>query len=87
MSGKAISKAISLEEDRFPDAALDVIYDTFDDLLISGEFKMVNLMLKNLNLDSLSPLLITGIATVTHYAAEHLPARQRLINYMAGEDE
>jgi hypothetical protein len=55
------------------DAALDLLYDGFDELLRSGGFSEVDLILTDIAVDDYSVDILLGVLTAT------LPARSRLI--------
>jgi hypothetical protein len=56
------------------DAALDIIYDQVDEMLLAGKFDDVDHLLGGIDVGMLSVDLLIGILTAT------LPARQRLAN-------
>ncbi len=73
-------KAVELDDNSEHDAALDIIYDTLDDLIIAGEYDNVDCFLDQLKVENFCPNLLYGISTITFYAAEHLPSRALFVN-------
>jgi len=63
--------------------AIDVVFNTIDDLLLAGEFDSVNQMLQDLiefGVERLSDTLIVAFLTITLAAKSKLPARQPLFD-------
>ena len=68
------------------DAALDVIYETVDDLLRNRQYHSVDIMLDTVAIesDSYNDDSLIGFLTVTMPARNHLVARPRLYNAVEG---
>lgn len=75
-----LDKAAKLEADGKPDDALDVIYDTLDDLIIAGEYDFVDNIISRIDVTKYSLHLLLGVASVTYYAAERLPLRTAFVD-------
>lgn len=67
-----VDRARRLDEAGSTDSALDLIYDSIDEMLLRGEFPKVDAVLQHLRIEDLSVDLLLGILTAT------LPARHRL---------
>jgi hypothetical protein len=66
-----------LERHGHLDAALDVLYDRIDDLLKRKQFGVAEVLLRQAEVDSLSPNVILGILTATLPARSKLPSRAK----------
>jgi hypothetical protein len=71
-SKEFVQRAVRLDEKGHTDAALDLIYDSVDELMRKGEFPQLDSMLSKVEPASLSADILLGILTAT------LPARSRL---------
>lgn len=56
------------------DAALDIIFDEVDEMLLAGEYDRVNRLLAEMSTDAIPVELLIGVLTAT------LPARNQLPN-------
>ena len=72
-----INQAIMLERMGSRSETLDVIFDTLDDLALSGNYQELDDILSKLDVCDLSELICSGILSVTRPVAEHLPSRIR----------
>jgi hypothetical protein len=57
------------------DAVLDSLYDDVDDAFRAGRFAEVDVKIAALDVEALPIVLLLGWLTITHAAAEKLPAR------------
>ncbi|MCH7989825.1 MAG: hypothetical protein IID46_11845 [Planctomycetes bacterium] len=69
-----VRRAQRLDEQGRTDAALDLIYDSIDEMLRNGQFSNLDSLLVQLPTNTLSPDMLLGVLTAT------LPARSRLSN-------
>ena len=60
------------------DAVLDSLYDDIDDALLAGRFDEVDEKIRGLDVAALPVEVLLGWLTITHPAAEKLPARAGL---------
>ena len=72
-------EAVRLEETGQSDAALDIVYDHIDDLLIAGNYSEVDQIFKDITASNYSSSILIGILCITFYANEHLPSRAQYI--------
>lgn len=70
------AKAIELDKTGRTQAALDTVYNIFDDYLLDGKFADVDTFLEKTQPLTLSANLIIGLLSITLPASRHLPARQ-----------
>jgi len=71
-----VRRAQRLDEHGRTDAALDLIYDSIDQMLRNGQFSDLDTLLVRLPTNTLSADMLLGVLTAT------LPARSRLSNRM-----
>lgn len=69
-----VERATSLEQSGFSDSALDLVYDSIDELLHSGHFALCASVLDKLDVEKCSVDVLVGLLTAT------LPARTRIEN-------
>ena len=72
-----LEPATRLEKHGRVDAALDVLYDRVDDLLKAKQFALVDDLLRQANVTSLSTDMLLGFLTVTLPAKSKLAARDK----------
>src|SRR6266436_6087207 len=70
-----VSRAHRLDTARHHNAALDLIYDSMDEMMRKGEFDSLNSLLANINVADLSVDLLLGLLTATLPAKSRLPSR------------
>ena len=58
------------------DDALDIIYDTIDDLALSGKFEDINAAISELEPQNLEEHVIIGLLSITLPFKKHIPSRQ-----------
>lgn len=73
-----MQRAVRLDEKGHTDAALDLIYDSVDELMRKGEMALLDGVLTKLEPAGLSVDLLLGILTATLPARTRLPARRSL---------
>ncbi|MFC1759412.1 hypothetical protein ACFL2H_11705 [Planctomycetota bacterium] len=59
------------------DAALDIVYDRVDEMMLAGQFDEVNQTIADLNVDELSIDIILGVLTITLPGKSKLPDRNK----------
>jgi len=69
-----IQRAVRLDDQGRTDAALDLIYDSIDEMMRGGQFSELDSLLERLPTNTLSADMLLGVLTAT------LPARSRLAN-------
>ena len=75
-----ILRAQRLDNHGRTDAALDLIYDSIDDLMRNEEFPRLDSILARISITDLSTDILLGILTATLPAKSRLPARAELFN-------
>ncbi len=58
----------SLTESSSREETLDYIFDTFDDLLLAGRFSEVDLILDDIEVDTVPDVFLIGVLTITRPA-------------------
>jgi type III restriction enzyme len=61
------------------DAALDLVFDTVDDMLLEGRFTQVNRLLECVPVAQLDPVILIGFLSITGAAREALHSRPALV--------
>lgn len=61
------------------DRALDLIFETFDDMFLAGRFDDANLLLQEFPLDDVCADVIVGVLTITLGAKDRLPYRPEFV--------
>lgn len=74
-----VDEVSEIEENDGIDAAIDKLFDLFDDLHYAGRFEESDAKLHEGGLDRLTDKLLVGALTITHPAREHLPSRPTLV--------
>ncbi len=72
-----LDRALRLDQRGQVDAALDLLYDSFDGLFRRGEFERADSLLSQLSADKFSADVLLGILTATLPARSRLPSRPR----------
>ncbi len=73
-----VARAQRLDQAGHGDAALDLIYDSVDELMRSGALGQLDALLAHLAVADLSTDILLGILTATLPARTSLPARRKL---------
>ena len=75
-----ILRAQRLDNHERTDAALDLIYDSIDDLMRNEEFQRIESILARISITDLSTDILLGILTATLPAKSRLPNREEFFN-------
>jgi len=75
-----VQRACRLDELDRTDTALDLIYDSVDELLCEGKFELLNSILSHTSVNTLSVDLHLAILTATLPAISRLPSRPRFFD-------
>lgn len=70
----AFEAANELTREGREDEALDILWDTLDEMLCADQMTEINEALSNIDISKLDPLVVLGILTVTFVASPLLPA-------------
>ena len=74
---KFLQPVVQLEKHGHIDSALDVLYDRVDDLLKAQQFTVLDDLLRQVDVDSISVDVLLGLLTATLPARSKLPARPK----------
>ena len=69
----------SLVQQKRQRKAVDILYEKVDDLLIAGEFKRCDELLRTIDLSRLDTNLIVSVLAMTKSAASDLPCRPNFL--------
>lgn len=58
------------------DDAIDLLFDCVDNLLLRGDFDIVNQLIKDIEIEKLSTSLCVSVLSITLAASDKLPNRQ-----------
>lgn len=61
------------------DAAVDLVFDTVDDMLLEGRIEEVDRLLERIPVNDLAPAILVGFLTITAPARGALGARAALV--------
>lgn len=70
-----VERAIGLEEQGYADAALDLIYDSIDELLYAAQFALCASILNDVDVARCSDDVLLGLLTATLPAKSRIPTR------------
>ena|SRR6188508_1537397 len=62
------------------DDALDLLFETVDDLCYEGQFEAIEPLLKEFDVDKCSTTLAVGVLSITFAAKDELPSRADFYN-------
>ncbi len=74
-----VEELAELQDNEGTDAAIDRLFDLFDDLHFAGRFEESDSKLYAGGLDRLNDKLLVGLLTITVPARDHLPSRPALV--------
>jgi hypothetical protein len=64
------------------DAALDIVFDCVDDMLLAGRFSDVDVLLERVPVDRLDPAVLVGFLTITGPARKLLASRAAFVTHV-----